>query len=206
LSKPFDVSALIANGVLDSKCSTVAHFARICGGQEYSDEEIGFLMAHCEQEAPIAVEFARAVSGSEDRTLEVWDLAAGTCERTLAGHQECVRCVALAGPGRAVSGPRDKTLKVWDLAAGTCERTLAGHQHFVICVALAGPGRAVSGSIDRTVKGVKCVALAGPGRAVSGSADTTLKVWDLAAGTCERTLAGHQGWVECVALAGPGRA
>ncbi|CAK0835689.1 unnamed protein product [Prorocentrum cordatum] len=50
---------------------------------------------------------------------------------------------------------------------------------------------------------VLCVALAGPGRAVSGSEDKTLNVWDLAAGTCERTLAGHPAIVTGVAACDP---
>ena len=44
------------------------------------------------------------VSGSEDRTLKIWDVALGTCKATLEGHRylclfppySCVVCIAVA--------------------------------------------------------------------------------------------------------------
>ncbi len=58
----------------------------------------------------------RVVSGSDDKTLKVWDLETGRQERTLEGHQHSVYAVAITPDGRrVVSGSADKTLKVWDL-------------------------------------------------------------------------------------------
>ena len=58
----------------------------------------------------------RAVSGSEDETLRVWDLDSGKCLRELKGHTDIIRCVAVTPDGRrAVSGSDDKTVRVWDL-------------------------------------------------------------------------------------------
>ena len=34
----------------------------------------------------------RVVSGSEDKTLKVWDVATGKCLATLEGHSKRVRC------------------------------------------------------------------------------------------------------------------
>ena len=34
----------------------------------------------------------RVVSGSEDKTLKVWDVATGECVATLEGHSNRVRC------------------------------------------------------------------------------------------------------------------
>jgi WD40 repeat protein len=116
-----------------------------------------------------------AVSGSDDKTLKVWDLATGAEVRTLAGHDHVVCAVAVTPDGRlAVSGSYDKTLKVWDLATGAELLTLAGHAHAVTAAALAPDGRL----------------------AVSASGDEALKVWDLATGTEIRTLPGHvTGWM-----------
>ena len=109
----------------------------------------------------------RVVSGSEDRTLKVWDLESGQVLQTLSGHGDWVRAVAVTPDGqRAVSGSRDDTLKVWDLASGKELQTLSGHQGNVHAVALTPGGK----------------------RAVSGSADATLKVWDLERGQEIRTL------------------
>ena len=59
----------------------------------------------------------RAVSASEDKTLRVWSLADGRCERVLKGHGGSVSCVAANANGTlAVSGSRDGSLRAWDLA------------------------------------------------------------------------------------------
>ncbi len=43
----------------------------------------------------------RAVSGSEDKTLKVWDLASWTCIATLEGHEGSVDAVAVIAGWRA---------------------------------------------------------------------------------------------------------
>ena len=167
-----------------------------------------------------------AVSGSDDKTLKVWDLESGQVLRTLEGHSGGVSSVALTPDGqRAVSASHDKTLKVWDLESGQELRTLEGHPDWVRSVAVTGDGRrAVSASDDstlkvwdlesgealRTLEGhrgyVFSVALTGDGRrAVSASQDQTLKVWDLESGEALRALEGHTDWVRSIALTGDGR-
>ena len=47
----------------------------------------------------------RAVSGSDDKTLRVWDLETGESLCTLEGHTSWVRAVSVVADGRrAVSG------------------------------------------------------------------------------------------------------
>jgi len=117
----------------------------------------------------------RAVSGSRDKTLRVWDLETGACLRTLEGHSDGVNSVSVSADGRrAVSGSRDKTLRVWDLETGACLRTLEGHSDEVLSVSVSPDGR----------------------RAVSGSDDRTVRVWDLETGACLRTLEGHRRTLE----------
>jgi WD40 repeat protein len=54
-----------------------------------------------------------------DRTIKVWDLAAGKETLTLRGHTKDVSSLALSGDGkRLFSGSGDNTIKVWDLEAG----------------------------------------------------------------------------------------
>ena len=58
----------------------------------------------------------------------MWELASGRELRTLTGHTDWVRAVAVTPDGqRAVSASDDQTLKVWELGSGRELRTLTGH-------------------------------------------------------------------------------
>ena len=61
----------------------------------------------------------RALSGSDDRTLRLWDLETGAELRRFEGHEGWVTSVTVLADGRrALSGFRDKTLRLWDLETG----------------------------------------------------------------------------------------
>ena len=67
----------------------------------------------------------RAISGSSDNTLKVWELESGQELQTLSGHRGTVRAVRVTPDGQhAISGSDDRTLKVWDLESGQELRTL----------------------------------------------------------------------------------
>ena len=56
------------------------------------------------------------------------------CLRTLSGHTDSVKAVAIAPDGKtAISASWDKTLKIWDTETGTEVRTLTGHTGWVRC-------------------------------------------------------------------------
>jgi WD40 repeat protein len=75
-----------------------------------------------------------AVSGSDDKTLKVWDLTTGKLIRTLEGHADSVNAVAMSSDGtRVVSGSYDNTLKVWDLTTGEVVATFAADYPVVCC-------------------------------------------------------------------------
>ena len=124
------------------------------------------------------------VSGSEDKTVKVWDVGTGQERATLKGHTAPVWSVALSGDGKTlVSGSYDTTVKVWDVVTGQERATLKGHAGPVTSVALSGDGKTL----------------------VSGSYDTTVKVWDVVTGQERATLKGHAGLVTSVALSGDGK-
>ena len=164
---------------------------------------------------------ARAVSGSDDGTVRVWDLTTGRQQATLTGHTDWVRAVAVSQDGaRAVSGSDDGTVRVWDLTTGTEQAALTGHAGEVFSVALTQDGtRAVSGGSDGALRiwdlatrlqqavvtghtgWVRAVMLAKDETlAVSGGEDASVRIWDLATGREQATLTGHAGEVFSVAL------
>lgn len=58
----------------------------------------------------------RAISGSGDRTVRVWDIETGRCLDTLTGHHATVRGVAVTADGqRAISSSYDRTIRLWEL-------------------------------------------------------------------------------------------
>ncbi|MDF0668642.1 MAG: NB-ARC domain-containing protein [Nitrospira sp.] len=58
------------------------------------------------------------VSGANDRTLRLWDVASGHVLRTLEGHTDGVTCCAVDPQGKwIVSGAGDGTLRLWDVAS-----------------------------------------------------------------------------------------
>ena len=85
----------------------------------------------------------RAVSGSDDHTLRVWDLEAGTILRVLEGHTDRVlSLIVTPDGGRAVSGDRHGTLRMWDLESGRCLAVYPGWA-WVTSIALGTQGRIV---------------------------------------------------------------
>ena len=59
------------------------------------------------------------VSGSDDKTVRVWDAVTGEVISTLTGHSDRVWSVSFSPDGsRIVSGSWDKTVRVWDAVTG----------------------------------------------------------------------------------------
>ncbi|MEV7581640.1 AAA family ATPase, partial [Streptomyces erythrochromogenes] len=131
-----------------------------------------------------------AVTGSEDGTVIVWDLATGERLHTLTGHTREIRAVAtVIGPGGvplAVTASGDGTVIVWDLATGERLHTLTSHTGEIRAVAtVIGPG--------------------GVPLAVTSSGDGTVIVWDLVTGEHLHTLTSHTYVIHAVAaVTGPG--
>lgn len=131
---------------------------RVCQANlEPSAVSEGWLMR--EHTAPVrsvavTADGSLAVSGSEDRTVRVWNLRDGRCTAVFGDHTDIVHCVAVTGDGRfAISGSKDGTVRVWDLNVKRCIRTLGGHASAVWSVAVTGDGlRHFSGTADGTVR------------------------------------------------------
>ncbi|KAF8599218.1 WD40 repeat-like protein [Ceratobasidium sp. AG-I] len=104
---------------------------------------------------------ARIVSGSDDKTIRVWDAHTGTMigtplkGHTGAGHTDTVWSVAYSTDGaRIVSGSWDNTIRVWDAHTSTMiGMPLESHTGAVLSVAYSTDGaHIVSGSSDNTIR------------------------------------------------------
>ena len=102
----------------------------------------------------MALKGAQIVSGSDDGTVKLWDLASGDLMQTLEVASGGVYSVALSADStHIVSGSGNRTVKLWDMASGACMQTLEEHLSYVYSVAASPDGRhIVSGGADKTVK------------------------------------------------------
>jgi WD40 repeat protein len=114
------------------------------------------LLTHSHWTSAVAVtpDYCRAVSGSYDLTLIVWDLQTGDLINSLVGHTDAIYAVAVSPDNRhAVSGSADRTLRLWDLSTGQLLHSFTEHTGTVSTVGICRDGRhALSGSYDRTVR------------------------------------------------------
>nr|WP_240807245.1 protein kinase [Polyangium spumosum] len=79
-------------------------------------------------------------TGSDDRTVRIWDVEAGTHE-ALSGHGDEVWAVAHSPDGKLLAtGGKDKSVRLWDLAAGT-SRVLSGHEQWVTSIRFSPDGQ-----------------------------------------------------------------
>jgi len=167
-----------------------------------------------------------ALSGSDDQTLRLWDVASGKELRRFEGHRDAVTAVAFSADGRfAASGSRDRTVRLWDVASGRERGRLEGHTGKVRCVAFTPDGKTIlSGCEDATLRlwdadtgkelrrlvghtaDVTAVAFAPDGRqALSGSHDRSVRLWDVASGKELRRLDGHTREVYAIAFSPDGK-
>ena len=93
------------------------------------------------------------LSGSLDKTVRLWDLRTGKCERAMEGHTGTVYSVDMDTHCRtAVSGSADKALRLWDLGSGRCSATFEGHSGMVRDVVMHETGgNLLSSCTDGTV-------------------------------------------------------
>ncbi|MDV3000180.1 MAG: hypothetical protein N5P05_001786 [Chroococcopsis gigantea SAG 12.99] len=153
------------------------------------------------------------VSGSEDRSIKLWDISGGKVVKTFTGHTHNVTSVVFtADGGGLISGSWDKTVKVWDINSTDVRYSLTGHRLQVNSVSCRGEWFASGGSdrltyiwrlssasppqLWRTLKehtwGITALDFSADGRILAtGSADNTIKLWDVKSGGLLHTFSGH---------------
>lgn len=110
----------------------------------------------------------RALSGSRDGTVRVWDLKTGSCIRVLEAHTYHVHGVAWAADeNHAVSCSLE--VRLWDIENGECLRVFNGHTDTI---------RTVQWSRDQR-------------QLLSAAHDGTARLWDVETGECLHVFEKH---------------
>jgi WD40 repeat protein/transcriptional regulator with XRE-family HTH domain len=124
------------------------------------------------------------LSGSDDQTIRLWNVASGQCNRTLYGHTGQVYSVAISSDRRTLaSGSEDQSIRLWDMNTGQCRQILHGH---------TGAVRSVVFSPDSTLL-------------VSAGDDQIIRIWNVETGACSKELSGHSMHIYSVAFSPDGR-
>jgi len=165
-------------------------------------------------------------SGSDDKTVKLWDVTTGTEIRTLKGYNSSVNSVVFSPNGKTLaSGSDDNSVKLWDVTTGTEINTLTGHSDGVTSVVFSPDGKTLaSGSDDKSVKlwdvttsteirtleghssRVDSVVFSPDGKTLaSGSGDNSVKLWDVTTGKVIHTLNGHDNVVWSVVFSPDGK-
>ena len=161
------------------------------------------------------------VTGSNDRTIKIFDLASGELKLTLPGHTSTVRDLTVSDRSPYLfSVSEDKSVRCWDLETNKCIRKYHGHLSGVYCCALhptldvlVTGGRDSSCRVwdvrtknqiflltghESTVASV--LAQEHEPQVVSGSMDSMIRLWDLKTGTTRTTLTHHKKSVRAMAI------
>ncbi|HZI49478.1 MAG TPA: hypothetical protein VFD75_16905, partial [Pyrinomonadaceae bacterium] len=167
-----------------------------------------------------------ALSGAEDTTLKLWDLASSEVLRTFIGHTDAVQTVVFCSDNKTgVSGSNDNRIIIWDLNTGKIDKELKGHSAAVHSIAVSANNRfLLSGSADnsvilwdfntcerlRTLQGhsgaVATVVISSDGAfGITGGYDRIIILWDLKRGSPLRTFSGHTREVTSLALSRDGK-
>ena len=70
-------------------------------------------------------------TGSDDKTIKIWNLDSGKCIRTLVGHTGSVYSIQLLPKNQLLTGSNDETIKTWNFETGECVLTFKGRTGLV---------------------------------------------------------------------------
>lgn len=109
-------------------------------------------------------------SGSNDKTVKLWDWQTGNCISSLQGHTDFIYGIAFSPDGQILaSASTDSSVRLWNVSTSQCFQILLGHKDWVYTVAFHPQAKILA----------------------SGSADSTVKLWDITTGQCLQTSNAH---------------
>ena len=120
------------------------------------------------------------VTGGDDGSLWVWDVATRRCLRAIAAHSGAVEAVAVSVAGRLAVSAAGDTLRTWDTQTGVCVRTMKNPTGRVTTLLLTADARTALTAV---------------------TSSSPARIWDIDAGRCIHTRPVQTP----VALSGDGR-
>ncbi|XP_068651948.1 DENN domain and WD repeat-containing protein SCD1 isoform X2 [Aristolochia californica] len=162
----------------------------------------------------------RVVSGSDDRSVLVWDKQTSQLLQELKGHKGPISCARMLSGERVVTASHDGSVKMWDARSDKCVADVGLYSSAILCMEyddsngiLAAAGRDSVACIWDIRAGRQMHKLHGHTRwirslrmvgdtLVTGSDDWTARMWSVSRGSCDAVLACHAGPILCVEYSG----
>jgi len=133
------------------------------------------------------------ITGSQDRTIKKWDIAANRSATstgskaayTRKAHDKDMNAIDISHSSTMfASASQDRTVKIWDVETGESIGVLRGHKRGVWSVAFSPSDMPTISSDSGTMSGNR-------GMAVTGGGDKTVRIWSLNDFSCLKTFEGH---------------
>ncbi|OUC16339.1 MAG: hypothetical protein B0A82_02105 [Alkalinema sp. CACIAM 70d] len=180
-------------------------------------EPIQYLMGHDDRIWGMAVTCdGKLISSSDDRTVKLWNLQTGQCEKTFYGHQARIWSVAASAQGLIASGGDDRSVRLWHGQTHRRLHSFQGYHNAMTPVTFDG-SELLTFSTDQIFRRWNLTqsepiqqfplptqsslqAALNPDRTLiaSGNLDGTIPLCDGRTGQLRRTLRGHEAWVRYV--------
>jgi hypothetical protein len=127
------------------------------GGPHSFDSTLMVLVGHSDKVTSVSLssDCSKIVSGSDDRTIRIWDVTTGTEIHKLDGHSGGVTSVSFSSDCSKIVSSRswDNSIRIWDVTTGTEIHKLDGHSDRVTSVSFSPDcSKIVSGSDDKSIR------------------------------------------------------
>ena len=163
------------------------------------------------------------VTGSDDKTLLIWNTSSWECSKPLTGHTNSVNSISFLSSGSRFYSGGDYFVRSWNLKGDALDEH-RGPTTFIWSVAIkADSSQWVAGSFERNIrlfdyktgklstipghkKSVLAVAYSPDGKLMaSGSLDENILIWNAETYKVTDTLKGHGGNIFCVTFSPDGK-